>query len=452
MTLHELNIDGIIGPTHNYAGLSRGNLASQVSVGKPSSPRRAVLQGLEKMRLIMSMGVPQAVLPPQDRPHLAALRRLGFTGSDADIIARSLRDAPHLTAAAFSASSMWAANAATVSPSCDSADGRVHFTPANLVFNFHRSLEADFTSKLLRRIFPGRRFVHHEPLPAAINLRDEGAANHMRLASASRDPRVPVPRGLQVFVFGDGPAPGRGSRRAGFTARQTLDASLSVARLHEIAPSHVLYLRQHPGAIDAGVFHNDVIATSHEDLLLVHEDAYAERDAIDMIRKRFGVLTGHEMNCVVVRRRELSLRLAVESYLFNSQIVTDVRGRRIMICPVECRESESVSDLVRGRITHAAKIDAVRFVDLRQSMDNGGGPACLRLRVPLTPRELASVHAGVMLTPSLHRRLVEWGRKHFRDSLSPADIADPALWRESRDALDELTRILRLGSIYGFQR
>lgn len=452
MPLYELNLDGIIGPMHNYAGLSPGNLASQGSVGKVSSPRRAALQGLEKMRLLMELGVPQAVLPPQERPNISALRGIGFSGSEEEVIAAAFRDAPHLAAAVFSASSMWAANAATISPSCDSLVHRVHIAPANLAFNFHRSLEPAFTSRVLRTIFPGRRFVHHEPLPSGMNLRDEGAANHMRLAGADSNHTQPPPCGLHVFVYGDRPATRARPQRERYVARQTFDASLAAARLLGIPATHVLFVRQNPGAVDAGVFHNDVIATSHDDLLLVHEDAYEDRGAIDAIRRKFASLMRRELNAVVIRRRELSVRAAVRSYLFNSQIVTDADRRRVMICPVECREQPRVKELIHHTVMPKAGIDAVRFVDLRQSMDNGGGPACLRLRVPLTTGELSAMHSGVRLTAALHRKLVTWVHSHYRDSLSPGDLADPALRRESCEALDQLSRILRLGTIYDFQR
>jgi succinylarginine dihydrolase len=54
-------------------------------------------------------------------------------------------------------------------------------------------------------------------------------------------------------------------------------------------------------------------------------------------------------------------------------------------------------------------------------------------------------------TPALGAELVAWVERHYRDRLVPADLCDPALARESFTALDELTGILRLGSIYDFQ-
>ena len=186
-TAIDVNFDGIPGPTHNYAGLARGNLAAERNARQVANPREAALQGLAKMRALAARGFPQAVLPPHERPVVAALRALGFAGRDADVVARAARDAPQLLAACSSAAAMWVANAATVSPSADTADGRVHFTPANLVAHFHRSLEAPTTTRVLRAIFADPRTSSvHDPLPAAPQFGDEGAANHTRFAQRRR--------------------------------------------------------------------------------------------------------------------------------------------------------------------------------------------------------------------------------------------------------------------------
>src|SRR2546430_12628537 len=193
----EINFDGIPGPTHNYAGLARGNLAAEKHARMVANPRAAALQGLAKMRALAARGIPQAVLPPHERPLVPALRELGFEGSDAAIVTRVAREAPQLLAACSSAAAMWAANAATVSPSSDTADGRVHFTPANLVSHFHRSLEAPTTTRVLRAIFnDAEKFVVHESLPAAAQFGDEGAANHMRFEAGAATP------GIELFVYG----------------------------------------------------------------------------------------------------------------------------------------------------------------------------------------------------------------------------------------------------------
>ena len=141
----EINFDGLIGPTHNYAGLSQGNLASQKNLHQTSNPQAAALQGLDKMRLIMEQGIPQGFFLPHERPHLPTLRKLGFGGTDEEVINQVAKKNPALLKNIYSASSMWAANAATFSPSIDSYDQNIHITPANLNSMFHRSIAVSYT-------------------------------------------------------------------------------------------------------------------------------------------------------------------------------------------------------------------------------------------------------------------------------------------------------------------
>lgn len=268
MNTREVNFDGLVGPTHNYAGLAYGNVASLKNKGKPSNPKAAALQGLAKMKILAELGVPQAVLPPHPRPNLAALRSLGFSGDDAGVLQKANQEAPQLLAACSSASAMWTANAATVSPSADTADGRVHFTPANLISQFHRSLEAPVTARILKAIFADERyFAHHPPLPAAASLADEGAANQIRLVSQRGG------RGLEVFIFGRRGLSTDSQSTQRYPARQTKEASQAIAHLHGLGDA-ALFLQQNPLAIDAGAFHNDVVAVSHRNVLLHHPDAW----------------------------------------------------------------------------------------------------------------------------------------------------------------------------------
>jgi succinylarginine dihydrolase len=447
----ELNLDGLVGPTHSYAGLSRGNLASQQHRHEASNPREAVLQGLAKMKLLTELGVPQAVLPPQERPDVLALRRLGFGGaSDAAVLEAAAREAPELLAACCSASSMWAANAATVSASADPTDGRVHFTPANLVTQFHRSLEPATTSAVLRAIFPDERhFTHHAPLPPATAFADEGAANHIRLCPDYGQP------GVEVFVYGRSALDaGASARPRQYPARQTREACHAIARLHALRAEHTVLLRQNPGAIDAGAFHNDVVAVGDRNVLLHHDAAFADGPAaVDGLRAAYARVTRgrDELTLITVAEDDVPLADAVSAYLFNSQLVRLPDGTTAMIAPVECRENARVRAYLDRAVGPGRPIASVRFVDLRQSMRNGGGPACLRLRVALSATELARVHPGVRFDDTLYARLVNWANRHYRDHLSPADLADPKLLDESRAALDALTGILGLGPIYRFQ-
>lgn len=441
----ELNLDGLVGPTHHYGGLGLGNVASQRHRHEVSNPLAAALEGIAKMRLMVSLGIQQAVIPPQERPLVSALRRLGFAGDDARVLADAAREAPELLSAVASTSSMWAANAASVSPAADTADGRVHLTPANLISQFHRSLEPMATGRLLARIFPDSdRFAHHDPLPAALPFADEGAANQLRLCPAHGD------RGLEVFVFGREAEIRPGGRHP---ARQSLAASRAVTRLHGLATDQTLFLRQSDAARDAGVFHNDVIAVANENVLLVHERAYADGPAaLDAIRAAYARAYGAGLVVTEVLERSVSLADAVDTYLFNSQLVTLPGGGMALVCPTECREHPATSRWLDSLLAAGGPITAVHAVDVRQSMRNGGGPACLRLRVVLTAAELATVHAGVLATPKRLDALEAWVRRHYRDRLTVTDLADPALLDESRRALDELTGILDLPGLYGFQR
>lgn len=439
----EANFDGLVGPTHNYAGLAQGNVASAKNADKPSNPREAALQGLGKMRALSQLGLAQGVLPPQERPHVPTLRALGFTGKDAEVLAKAAREAPGLLAAVSSASSMWTANAATVSPSADCADGRVHFTPANLASHLHRSLEPATTARALAATFAdARHFAHHAPLPATPAMGDEGAANHTRLCTDYGA------AGVELFVYGQGsdaePKPQR------FPARQTRAAGEAVARLHGLDATHTVHHQQQPEVIDAGVFHNDVIAVGNRELLFFHERAFV--DAAALQRQLDAALPG--LCFTMVSEAEVSVADAVSSYLFNSQLVC-LPGSvgHTLIVAAECRENAQVWACIQRLIADEhCPIREVKVFDLRQSMHNGGGPACLRLRVVLTDIERAAVNAFSWVDEAKAAALEAWVRQHYRDRLVFTDLADSALLDESRTALDRLTQLLGLGSIYDFQR
>ena len=443
-TAHETNFDGLIGPTHNYAGLSPGNVASATNAGGTSKPKAAALQGLKKMKTLMDLGINQGVLPPQQRPDLDALRRIGFSGSDEQLLKKAHDADPTLLAAIWSASSMWAANAATVSPSADAHDGRVHLTPANLISNYHRSIEHPTTTRLLRLIFnDDSRFAVHDPLPDQMRFADEGAANHIRFAKAHGEP------GVEMFVYGfDREDPAGGARK--YPSRQTRSACEAIARMHGLDQHKTVYTRQHPDAIDAGVFHNDVIATGNESVFLYHEQAFATSRS--MITDIAGPL-GHELTLIEASNTDFSLNDAVTSYLFNSQIVTLPDGTMALIAPLESQENPRVDAFVQRMICDASNpINVVHYLDVRESMRNGGGPACLRLRVVMTDQEQQAVHQGVMLNDALLSQLSDWVKKHYPDELSADDLLDHTLIRSNNDALDELTRILDLPGLYPFQR
>ncbi|MEE3118728.1 MAG: N-succinylarginine dihydrolase [Pseudomonadota bacterium] len=439
----EANFDGLVGPTHNYAGLSWGNVASKTNVSAQSNPREAALQGLAKMKRLADRGYVQGILPPHERPHIPTLRALGFTGTDRQILERAAKESPSILAAVSSASTMWTANAATVSPSADTGDHRVHFTPANLSAKFHRSIEHRVTGRALKAIFADDSyFAHHPALPSVSHFGDEGAANHTRLCGRYGEP------GVELFVYGQvafneqAPAPRK------FPARQTLEASQAIARLHGLKDQGVVFAQQNPDAIDAGVFHNDVIAVGNGNTLFYHDMAFLdEAQVLADLRAR---LTGAELDTVRVSSAEVPIEDAVASYLFNSQLLNTADGMMLAV-PGECREIASVSRYLDELVKSGGPITSVEVFDVKQSMRNGGGPACLRLRVVLNDDELSAMHRGVLLTDDLYERLTTWVKGHYRDRLSQEDLADPMLLDEVRKALDELTGILGLGSIYDFQ-
>jgi succinylarginine dihydrolase len=394
VSLVEINFDGIVGPSHNYAGLSPGNLAATRNAGQVSHPRAAALQGLAKMRANLDLGLVQGVFLPQPRPDHAWLARLA-TGY--------ARAAPHLQAQALSASAMWAANAATVSPAPDTADGRCHLSVANLATMPHRSHEARWTEAQLRVAFADPAFAVHGPVPAPFG--DEGAANHMRLCDAHDAP------GVEVFVYG--------TSGGGFPARQHRDASAAVARAHGLDPARTLFAEQAPAAIAAGAFHNDVVAVANERVLFAHEQAFADRNRFYSDLR--GLLPSIET--VEVPADEVSLEDAIASYLFNAQLVSTADGM-VLVVPSEVRRVPAVAAWCRRLVAGNGPIRRVGVVDVRESMANGGGPACLRLRVVCDP---ATVDPRFLVDHAAIDRIAAVVERHWPEAIDPAAIGDPAL-------------------------
>ncbi len=441
MKAREVNFDGLVGLTHHYAGLSFGNEASTRHRFQVSNPKLAAKQGLLKMKALADAGFPQAVIPPHERPNVPVLRQLGFSGSDEQVVEKAAAQAPQLLSSASSASAMWVANAATICPSADALDGKVHLTVANLNNKFHRAIEAPTTEALLRAIFRDEdRFSVHSALPQVATLGDEGAANHNRFGGDDGEP------GVQLFVYGRE----EGSQLAPtrYPARQTLEASQAVARLNQVRPSQVVFARQNPQVIDQGVFHNDVIAVSNRQLLFCHEQAFADQPRLlaELSTRVPGFMA------IEVPQHAVSVTDAVATYLFNSQLLSRENGSMVLVLPQESQEHDGVWRFLNQLLAQDNPISELKVFDLRESMANGGGPACLRLRVVLTEAELQAVNPAVMMNDTLFTTLNAWVDRHYRDRLTQADLADPHLLREGREALDRLTQLLNLGSVYPFQR
>ncbi len=443
----EYNFDGLIGPTHNFGGLALGNTAAQAHKYQISRPQAAALQGLKKMKLLHDLGVLQGIIPPQERPDFQFLREQGFKGRQKHVIEQVSKKKPELLLTAYSASAMWTANAATVSPLMDCSDERLHLTIANLVTHKHRAMEAKQTFVCFKTIFSAKEiFTVHEPLPDDGVHCDEGAANHMRLCPAHGK------RGFEIFVYGKKGDGNEENMPLKHPARQSLAASQAVAAQHKLKSDGVVFVQQNPHAIDAGVFHNDVIATSNENVLLYHEEAFVDTaDVIKEIQHRVKKISDAHLHLIKITSNQMSLTKAVRSYFFNSQIVTLADGTMALIAPAECEE-KSIRSIIDKIIREDNPISQVHFVNLNESMKNGGGPACLRLRIVLSPEEQKKISPQFLFNREMYAQLENWINKRYRDKLKIDDLKDPHLLDESHRALDELTQILRIGSFYSFQR
>jgi succinylarginine dihydrolase len=416
MSLREINFDGIVGPSHNYAGLSFGNVASMSHAGQVSQPRRAALEGVEKMRANLALGLVQGIFLPHPRPHRGWLTRLGTTIEEAE---------PALAANAMSASAMWAANAATVSPAPDTADGKCHLTVANLRTMPHRSNEWRSTVAQLLIAFAGmEHFLIHPAVPPAFG--DEGAANHMRLAPTHGEP------GVEIFIYG--------VSGGAFPARQHIEASKAIARLHQLDPEHVVFAQQSEEAIAAGAFHNDVVAVANERVLFAHEKAFADKEPI--VTKCEQLVSGFEY--VEVSEAEVPLADAIRSYLFNAQLVTPPDGETTLIVPTEARETPSVWGWIERHLAGNGPIRRVEVVDVRQSMANGGGPACLRLRVVADP---ATVDPRFLVDPAKLDMIAGVIGSHWPEQIHRDEIQQPALISDIEAARAALLRTLDLGQL-----
>jgi succinylarginine dihydrolase len=413
VTIREINFDGIIGPSHNYAGLSLGNLASARNAGGISQPRAAALQGVDKMRANLALGLAQGIFVPHPRPNHAWLAELGTNFAEAE---------PVLAAASLSASPMWAANAATVSPAADAADGKCHLTVANLRAMPHRSHEWPTTLAQLRVAFADHaHFTVHGPVPPAFG--DEGAANHMRLTGSGGEP------GLEVFVYG--------VTGGAFPARQHLQASRAIARWHQLDPERVIFVEQSDEAIAAGAFHNDVVAVANGPVLFAHQKAFADRETL--IARCEAQVPGFEL--VEVADADVPLADAISSYLFNAQLVTPPDGAMTLVVPSECRETRSVWRWLERHLAGNGPIRRVEVVDVRQSMANGGGPACLRLRVVADP---ATVDPRFLVNGSKLDRIADVIRDSWPVEIDSRDVQQENLICDIEHARDALLQALNL--------
>jgi succinylarginine dihydrolase len=457
----EVNFDSLPGPCYYYPHWippHTGNLSSRRRRNSTANPRQAALESLKKAGRLMRLGGIQALLPPLIRPNLTLLLRLGVLrdyaldkDTDYDALACDLAagadqsgQARDTLLFAFAPAGLWAANWATVSPSADTADGRVHLTPANRASVLYRSIEADETCQLLRQIFFNpSHFVVHEPLPAAYEVADEGAANHMRLCIDHAS------CGLNIFVYGrNGYEPPDVEAR--FLPRQTRFASEAVARLHGLCPAMTLYVQQSPVAVHAGCFHNDVIATSHRNVLVYHELAFVDAACqVASWGETFYRTTGQELVSIKVTESDLPLDEARKTYLFNSQAVT-VGGASVLVAPTECRDSPAARKCLERLTTPTTgPFQKLEYAQVSSSMRNGGGPACLRLRVVLTAEQRRAIPRGILLDARLLRELKSFVEAEYPECVTEELFCDADYLRRCFATTHRLYALLGLKPIVG---
>ncbi len=417
MQFFEVNFDGMPGMTHLFSGLSAGNLASENNKGQLSFPKKAALQSLEKMNLVYKLGIQQAFIPPQPKP----IKHFLETN----------------TRAALASSNMWTANAATISPSPDSQDSKLHITVANLAANFHRSLEASYTETYLRQVFADEKHFSVHP-PLANELQDEGAANHSRLCPEYNK------EGLEFFVYNYDLA-GKDDKPQKFPGRQTKEACIKQIEDHRLEPANVLLAQQNPVAVDQGVFHNDVISTVNKDHFLYHQNSFAKQNQVlENLQEKFQQKYSQNLICIEISEEDFSVKDAVESYFFNSQLLS-LTEDMLLLAPLESQQNTRVKAFIdKILIDNSNKINQVKFIDLKQSMCNGGGPACLRLRVVMSEAEISAAHPKVFFDETLYQNLGAWVEKFYPDSLNLDQALDPAFHKQIEKAYIELFSFLEL--------
>ena len=435
----ELNFDGLIGPTHNYSGLSEGNIASFKNSKRPSNPKTAALQGIKKMKLLMELGFPQGVLLPHERPHIDFLKSNGFSGNNEEVISAALKASPLLLNQSYSASAMWAANAATFSPSIDSLDSIAHITPANLHSMIHRRIESNFTFEQLKIIFNKSHFKIHNPIESSDILTDEGAANHLRIANSHLE------KGYQLFIYGKNSS----QNSLDFVARQSKAASKMVSQLHNLDPDRTFFIKQAEKAINSGSFHNDIVSLSTENVFIFHEEAFEDCDnQLSAIKNKTADM---DYFFIKILKDEIPLDILVSSYLLNSQLVSSPDNGMTLIMPSEVKDYTDCTIWLE-KLKEISPVNNFEYVDIKQSMMNGGGPACLRFKIVVNEDEFNNINPNFLLSDELIVKLENLIQSSYRDHLSIDELGDPELLNESFTILDELTQIFCTGSIYNFQK
>ena len=212
---------------------------------------------------------------------------------------------------------------------------------------------------------------------------------------------------------------------------------LAGAQDHDVADSEFLDFYEF---IAAGAFHNDVVAVANERVLFTHEQAFEHPDQTYADIKRMMP----EAEIIIVPANRVSLADAIQSYLFNAQLVTLSDGGMALILPSEAQDNARVWGWLTEMVEGNGPIRKLVPVDVRQSMANGGGPACLRLRVVADPatvdqRFIADAHKLDIIAEVV---TVHWPETIVPDQLGDPDLLDKV--RLARLALLEATDLLAL--------
>ena len=441
----EINVDSLSGPSHFFAGLAYGNLAAMQHEGNLSSPKKAALQGLEKMKVIHELGGFQLILPPAERPDLEMLRQLGFTGRDEDCLKNAFSYAKKVFFACSSSSTMWMANAATVTPAVDSLTHKTQLSIANLSVHFHRSIESAFMINCMRAIFSRTNSTFFEPLPSALS--DEGAANHHRFCLDHNQP------GLHLFVYGKSCFNNSKSTIERFPMRQAKEASQAIARRHGLKEHQLILAEQHPESVQKGAFHADVIMMGYRYFFICHEKSFMnQKRVLEELKYKIYKTAAFIPIIIECKEKDLSLEEAVASYFFNSQIIENNENQWTLVCPKQCKEYLNVQKMIQRVLHDNNPIHRVIYVDVSQSMFNGGGPACLRLRVPMENKEWFSIPESFKFTTKRYHDLRQCIQHCYPDKLSENDLKSASFLTQSRHALNEISQILGAHGIYSFQK
>ena len=346
--LKQVFIDCMPGPTNHFGGHAFGNMASMTAKGQHSNPKKAALEWIEKINKLKKIGAYQLILPPHRRPLAHYLKH------------------PQLNE--LSSGFIWMANAGHFIPNSDTSKRYHQFIPANMNATYHRKYEHMFNTYWIKQILKNIPHQLHGPLSSD----DEGAANTVRLWNKDI--------GIHVAVYGH--------KNTHFPSRQNED---SIKELQEKTNILTLFkLQQKSIAIDHGVFHNDVICFGFKNTLFCHEHAFEnQNEKLNNLKKIFHQKTNENLTIIEIKESELTLDECISTYLFNSQVIIQ-KNNIILLCPSTVkRNNKSLS--ITNQWQQKGYFSDVQYIDIKSSLMNGGGPACLRLCMYLNGNEIKKI-------------------------------------------------------------